>query len=96
MATDTVIDTDIEDLLKSVEEKQKESRVILYNDDFNSFDHVVESLMEVLKCPEEEAYVYTLQAHKTGRATIKKGTRYECEKVAVSLSILNLTTEVTD
>jgi ATP-dependent Clp protease adaptor protein ClpS len=59
--------------------------VILENDDFHSFEFVVETLMKVLRCDEQRAYVLTLQAHTSGRAVIWTGPKevaeLKCEQV---------------
>ena len=46
-------------------------KVILHNDDVNSFDHVIVSLMEIFKFDTEKAVTVTLEAHKTGTSLVK-------------------------
>ncbi len=53
--------------------------VILENDDYHSFDFVIEVLCKVLGCPLERAYQFALQAHTTGRAIIWTGTKEVAE-----------------
>jgi ATP-dependent Clp protease adaptor protein ClpS len=53
--------------------------VILENDDFHSFEFVVEVLCKALGCPLERAYQLTLQAHSTGRAVVWTGPKEVAE-----------------
>ena len=53
-------------------------RVILHNDDHNSMDHVIRSLVRcVPSLDEEDAVAIMLQAHLSGQATV-----IECPKEA--------------
>jgi ATP-dependent Clp protease adaptor protein ClpS len=49
------------------------SYLILYNDDVNSFDWVIESLMEVCKHTHVQAEQLSLLIHFKGKATAKTG-----------------------
>jgi ATP-dependent Clp protease adaptor protein ClpS len=53
--------------------------VILENDDYHSFEFVMEVLQKALGCTEQRAHVLTLQAHTTGRAVVWTGTREVAE-----------------
>lgn len=45
-------------------------KVLLHNDDKNTFDHVIESLVELTPLDEDEATQKTIEAHKTKVALI--------------------------
>ncbi len=47
------------------------SRLIVYNDDFNTFDWVIQSFMEVCNHTYEQSEQLSLIIHFKGRATIK-------------------------
>ncbi len=54
--------------------KQKDKKVlILFNDDFNNFDFVIESLIEVCNHTNEQASQCALVAHARGKCDVKKG-----------------------
>jgi ATP-dependent Clp protease adaptor protein ClpS len=53
--------------------------VILENDDYHSFEFVMEVLCKTLGCTEQRAYQLTLQAHTTGRAVVWTGSREVAE-----------------
>jgi ATP-dependent Clp protease adaptor protein ClpS len=44
--------------------------VILWNDDVNTFDHVIKALMEILKHSRERSEQLAMQVHTTGKATV--------------------------
>ena len=53
---------------------EKEKHLILYNDDYHTFDYVIDALMDICKHPEEQAIQCTYLVHYTGKADVKKGT----------------------
>jgi ATP-dependent Clp protease adaptor protein ClpS len=58
-------------------EEIKEARVrdlILYNDDVNTFDHVIESLIEICQHDVLQAEQCTYIVHYNGKCTVKSGT----------------------
>jgi ATP-dependent Clp protease adaptor protein ClpS len=67
------------------EEEKTESRllppfnVVLENDDYHSFQFVVDVLRKVLGCTMERAFQLTLVAHNTGRSIIWTGPKEVAE-----------------
>ena len=55
-------------------EKQDRLHLVLYNDDFNTFEHVIESLIDVCHHTPEQAEQYALIVHTKGRYEVKSGT----------------------
>jgi ATP-dependent Clp protease adaptor protein ClpS len=53
--------------------------VILENDDYHSFQFVMEVLQKALGCNEQRAFAFTREAHTTGRAVIWTGTKEVAE-----------------
>ncbi|HYV38977.1 MAG TPA: ATP-dependent Clp protease adaptor ClpS [Gemmataceae bacterium] len=53
--------------------------VILDNDDFHSFEFVLEVLRKVLGCTEQRAFQLTEEAHTKGRAVIWSGAKEVAE-----------------
>ncbi|MDH4461081.1 MAG: ATP-dependent Clp protease adaptor ClpS [Spirosomataceae bacterium] len=48
--------------------------LVVYNDDVNTFDHVIETLVEVCGHSLEQAEQCTLLIHYKGKCAVKKGT----------------------
>ena len=57
----------------SVTESGNKFSLILYNDDVNSFDFVIETLMDVCEHNADQAYQCALIAHHRGKCEVKKG-----------------------
>ena len=56
-----------------LEEENAENKLVLYNDDVNTFDFVIESLIEVCKHTLEQAEQCTMLVHYKGKCTVKTG-----------------------
>ncbi|WP_432221670.1 ATP-dependent Clp protease adaptor ClpS [Flavobacterium sp. TMP13] len=59
--------------------REKESvdfnnEIIIYNDDVNTFDHVIDTLMRVCSHTPEQAEQCSLIIHYNGKCTVKTGT----------------------
>ncbi len=70
------------------------AKVILYNDDFHSFDEVIEQLIKALNCSTQRAVYLTVKAHSEGKAEVFKGTYARCIKVSSILEEIALRTEI--
>lgn len=64
--------------------------LVLYNDDFNSFDYVIESLMEVCDHSSEQAEQCATITHYKGRCDVKKGLKKDLQPMQVNLIKRNL------
>ncbi len=78
-------DPDVTVTTKPKEREQTRTRllppynVILENDDYHSFDFVVDVMRKVLGCTEQRAVLLTHEAHTTGRAIIWTGPKEVAE-----------------
>ena len=68
--------------------------LILYNDDVNTFDHVILSLVEVCGHDPLQAEQCALLVHFKGSCEIKKGSSRLLNSMSKSLSSKGLRTEV--
>jgi ATP-dependent Clp protease adaptor protein ClpS len=59
-----------QDTLEAVE---KDSELIVFNDEVNTFDHVINTLIRVCKHSNEQAQQCTLIIHFKGKCTVKTG-----------------------
>ncbi len=48
--------------------------LVVFNDDVNTFDHVIHTLIRVCKHTNEQAEQCTLLIHHKGKCTVKNGT----------------------
>ncbi len=47
--------------------------LMLYNDDYHTFDYVIDALIDICKHEEEQAVQCTYLVHYKGKADVKKG-----------------------
>ena len=59
--------------------------IVLYNDDFNTFDHVIDCLIKYCKHTAEQAEQCSLIVHYKGKCDIKHGSAKELQPICTSL-----------
>ena len=77
---------------KSETEKLKD--LIVYNDDVNSFDFVIECFVKVCKHDKIQAEQCTHLVHYTGKCAVKRGTYKELEIICTALLDRGLTAKI--
>ncbi|GMN10785.1 ATP-dependent Clp protease adaptor ClpS [Croceitalea sp. MTPC9] len=55
------------------EDTVKQSEIVLFNDDVNTFDHVIDTLIAVCDHTPEQAEQCSLIVHHNGKCTVKTG-----------------------
>ncbi|WP_166964713.1 ATP-dependent Clp protease adaptor ClpS [Yeosuana marina] len=71
---------------------QKE--IVLHNDDVNTFDHVIETLMHVCDHTPEQAEQCSLIVHYNGKCTVKTGPYKDLKPRCTSLLEAGLSAEI--
>lgn len=69
-------------------------KVILYNDDWHSFEEVINQLIKAIKCPFEIARDLTFEVHVRGKAIVFSGDMKDCLQVSSVLEEIALNTEI--
>lgn len=64
----------------------KEKNLVLFNDDINTFDFVIESLIDVCQHEPEQAEQCSLIAHYNGRCPVKSGPPRRLKPLCQALS----------
>ncbi len=80
--------------LKKKDEKNKISKLILFNDDINTFEFIIDSLKEVCNHTDEQAEQCAMIAHYKGKCAIKNGEKTELKKFYNKLSTKGITVEI--
>ena len=68
--------------------------LVLLNDDVNTFDYVIQCLIEICGHQTEQAEQCAMIAHYKGKSSIKSGTRTELIEYAGQLSRCNISTQI--
>ena len=74
----------------------KDKTLILLNDEFNAFDYVIETLVEVCSFNEQQAEQCTLIAHLKGKCALKKGSREELSPLKQQLADRKLSSVISE
>jgi ATP-dependent Clp protease adaptor protein ClpS len=70
------------------------SKVILYNDDWHTFDEVIYQLIKATRCSFEKARDWAFEVHTRGSAIVYTGEMTECLKVSSVLEEIALNTQI--
>ena len=71
-----------------------ESRVILYNDDWHTFDEVIMQLIKAVRCSFDEATKKAFETHVNGMSVIYNGKFKDCLQVSSVLEEIALHTQI--
>lgn len=74
-----------QDKFDVLEELMDENGLILYNDDVNTFDHVINSLVKICKHEPIQAEQCAWIVHLNGKCKVKNGNFEELEPMCVAL-----------
>jgi ATP-dependent Clp protease adaptor protein ClpS. len=69
-------------------------KVILFNDDWHTFDEVIAQLMKAIHCSYAIARDYAFEVHVKGKSQIFSGMIQECLKVTSILEEIALNTQI--
>ncbi len=70
------------------------SRVILFNDDWHTFDEVIAQIIKATNCSFEKARALTFEVHVKGKAVVYSGELKECLRVSSILEEIALHTQI--
>ena len=88
----TIEKTQVEtDVLESIEINNE---IVLFNDDINTFDHVIETLIRVCNHDELQAEQCALLVHYKGKCTVKTGSFDELKPQCSQLLEAGLSAEI--
>jgi ATP-dependent Clp protease adaptor protein ClpS len=74
----------------------EDSKLVLYNDDHNSFDKVIMALIIYCQISSAKAAEIAMKVHNDGKAVAKYGPRKDLEVIAGIFGELDLTCEIED
>ena len=68
-----------------LEETVELRSLVVYNDEINTFDHVIKTLMDVCGHQPEQAEQCTVLIHHKGKCSVKNGTYEELEPMCTAI-----------
>ncbi len=82
-----------EDLLVA-EQEDKENQIVLFNDEVNTFDHVINMLIYACDHTPEQAEQCSIIVHYKGKCTVKSGPYKDLEPRCTKLLEAGLSAEI--
>lgn len=70
------------------------NEIVLYNDEVNTFDHVIDTLIRVCKHTSEQAEQCAILVHYKGKCTVKTGSFDELKSECTQLLEAGLSAEI--
>lgn len=70
------------------------SKLVVYNDDINTFDHVIECLITICKISKELAEIKAFLIHTEGKAKILDGTSKDIKDMCYCLKMKGLKADI--
>lgn len=83
-----------EEELLLLEQEDNENQIVLYNDEVNTFDHVIDTLIYACEHTAEQAYQCSLIVHYKGKCTVKSGSFEDLEPRCSKLLEAGLSAEI--
>lgn len=84
-----------EELLQSADTLLDDNcKLVLYNDDYHTFDYVIDSLVDICKQTYEQAEQCTILVHYKGKCVVKTGTHDALMPMHQALLDKSLTSEI--
>lgn len=69
-------------------------KVVLYNDDWHTFDEVINQIIKAVQCSVQQARKFTFEVHLKGKAIVYYGDMASCLKVSSVLEEIALHTQI--
>jgi ATP-dependent Clp protease adaptor protein ClpS len=73
---------------------QEPARVILFNDEFHTFEEVIAQLIKALRCSQDKAEALTWEVHTSGKAVVYTGELARAMEVSSILQEIELMTQI--
>lgn len=94
LTTDTEIDIETSQELDEAIKELLNNTIVLYNDDHNTFDHVINCLMAYCDHQMTQAEQCALIVHHNGKCSVKNGTYDELKPICEALLEQGLTAKI--
>lgn len=87
-------ETETEKILALLEEEDQKHQIILYNDDINTFDWVIECLVNICHHTPVQAEQCAFIVHHNGKCDVKSGNYEDLEPLCSALLSRGLSAEI--
>jgi ATP-dependent Clp protease adaptor protein ClpS len=84
----------IQEEVDTLEKETNQNEIVLFNDDVNTFDHVIDSLVEICDHTLEQAEQCAMLVHYKGKCTVKTGEYNDLKPRCTQLLTKGLSAEI--
>jgi ATP-dependent Clp protease adaptor protein ClpS len=84
----------LQEKINVISEGKRQNELVLFNDDVNTFDHVIETLVAVCNHTYEQAEQCSILVHYKGKCTVKTGPMKELKPCCLKLLDSGLSAEI--
>ena len=84
----------IQEEVDVLEKEVNQNEIVLFNDDVNTFDHVIDSLIEICEHTLEQAEQCAILVHYKGKCTVKTGEYKDLKPRCLRLLTKGLSAEI--
>jgi ATP-dependent Clp protease adaptor protein ClpS len=84
----------IQEEVDVLEQETNQNQIVLFNDDVNTFDHVIDSLIEICDHTLEQAEQCAILVHYKGKCTVKTGEYNDLKPRCTQLLTKGLSAEI--
>ena len=95
-ATEEDYNTDSEEEIEVVDKEDTVKKIVVYNDDFNTIEHVIYCLEKYCEHTTEKAIELTLEIHEKGSSVVKDGSAISLRPIRASLNENGLNAQIED
>ncbi len=85
---------ELKEVLETIEDSGHLNEIVLFNDDFNTFDHVIQTLVETCNHTYEQAEQCSILVHYKGKCTVKTGPYEDLKPRCTKLLQAGLSAEI--
>lgn len=85
---------EIQEEVDVLEQEVTLNEIVLFNDDVNTFDHVIDSLIDICDHTPEQAEQCAMLVHYKGKCTVKTGEYNDLKPRCLSLLSKGLSAEI--
>jgi ATP-dependent Clp protease adapter protein ClpS len=87
-------ETETEQIVDSDTGTTDAAKVILYNDEYHTFDEVIVQLVKAISCSADEAESIAWEVHTKGKSMVYEGEMPDCLRVSAILEEIALHTQI--
>ena len=84
----------IQEEVDVLEKETNQNEIVLFNDDVNTFDHVIDSLIDICDHTLEQAEQCAMLVHYKGKCTVKTGEYNDLKSRCTRLLTKGLSAEI--